>query len=216
MFKMKETIKRKINVPILAVVLLSFCPRVFAQQQDLTKEDDLGKFLNELMDIKVVIDIGNISLYEIPTAVAVTDRPDIQQQLQKTNPGILWPVPPVNLTDYELYKWDASALGLYDPHPEKPDVREISILSYLNEPLNLQKVKFEDARLIEAILESEESMKNENPLMGLIWQINEDIDFAIVGQYVLDMTYPDLVDYMKNEDEDQTRGAIYAKLTLRF
>jgi hypothetical protein len=214
MLKVKETIKRKINVLILAVVFFGFCPKVFAQQQNFIK-DDLGKFLNELTDIKVVTDIGkNISLYEIPTAVTVTDQTDTQQQLQETNTGILWPVPPVKLTDYELYKWDASTLGLYDPHPEKPDVREISILSYSNEPLNLQKVKFEDARLIEAILDSEESMKNENPLMNLVWQINENIDFAIVGQYILDITYPDLVDYMKNEDE--SKSALYAKFTLRF
>jgi hypothetical protein len=215
MFKVKETFKHKINVLILEVVFFSFCPQVFAQQQNLPKEDNLGKFLNELMDINIVIDINkDISLYEIPTAVTVTDQLDVQQQLQETNTGILWPVPAVNLADYDLNKQAPLTLGLYDPHPEKPEIREISILSYLNEPLNLQKIKFENARLIEAVLESEESQQNENPLMGLIWQINEDIDFAIVGQYVLDMTYPDLVDYMKNEDE--SKSALYAKFTLRF
>ncbi len=81
-------------------------------------------------------------------------------------------------------------------------------------PLNLKEIKLEDARLIEAILDSEENVQNENPLMNLVWQINENIDFAIVGQYVLDMTYPDLVDYMKYEDE--IKSALYAKFTLRF
>jgi hypothetical protein len=215
MFKVKETIKRKINVLVLVVVLFGFCPQVFAQQQDFIKEDDLVKFLNELMDIKVVIDIDkDISLYEMLPTVNATDQVDVQQQLQETNPGILWPVPAVNLADYALNKQAASTLGLYDPITEKTDVREISILSLSNVPLNLQKIKFEDARLIEAVLDSEKSVQNENPLMGLIWQINENIDFAIVGQYVLDMTYPDLVDYMKNEDK--SKSALYAKFTLRF
>jgi len=215
MFKVKETIKRKINVLVLVVVLFGFCPQVFAQQQDFIKEDDLVKFLDELMDIKVVIDIDkDISLYEMPATVTVTDQVDVQQQLHATNTGILLSVPAVNLVDYGLNKQAASTLGLYDPITEKTDVREISILSLSNVPLNLQKIKFEDARLIEAVLDSEKSVQNENPLMGLIWQINENIDFAVVGQYVLDMTYPDLVDYIKNEDK--SKSALYAKFTLRF
>lgn len=215
MFNGKEIIKRKINLSVLTVILLSFCSQAFAQQQYFSKEDDFGKFLNDLMGIELVTDIGkDISLYEIPPAITVFDHVDIQQSVQKTNPEIPWPVAAINFTDYDLHKWTAATLGLYNPHPEKSDVRTVSILSYSDEKLDVNGIKFDDARLIKAILAYEEGLGSENPFMGLIWQISENIDVAIVGQHALDMTYPDLVDYMT--DEAETKCALYAKLILRF
>ncbi len=216
MFKGKETIKHKIDIPILAVILLSFYPQVFAQQQDFIELDNFGKFLfNEPMNIEVVTDISkDITLYGIPTAFTVFDQAGVQSPVQKTNPEIPWIETPINLTDYDLHKWIAETLGLYDPHPEKSDIQEVSILSYSDELLDVKALKFEDVRLIESKLISEESMQGENALMGLFWKINKNIDIAIVGQHMLDMTYPDFIDYMKNEV--QTKRALYAKLILRF
>ena len=213
MFKGKEIIKRKINISILTVILLSFCTQVFAQQQDFIKEDNFGKFLNELMNIEVVTD-NSIGLYEIPTAIGVFDRLDIQQPVQKTIPEIPLTVAAISLTDYDLQKWVAATFGLYNPQPEKSDIREVSITSNPDELLDVKGLKFEDVRLIEAILASEESLRSEKSLMGLIWQVSKNIDVVIVGQHLLDMTYSDFVDYAINEVE--TKRALYAKLTLRF
>ena len=120
----------------------------------------------------------------------------------------------INFTDVDLHKWAVATLGLDNSHPEKSDIQKVSIPSYSDELLYVKGLKFEDVKLIEAILTSEESLHGENSLMGLIWQVSENIDVAIVGQHLLDMTYPDLVDYTKNEFE--TKRALYAKLTLRF
>ncbi len=218
MFKPKEIIKCKINISVLLFILLSFCTQVFAQQQDFIKEGNFGKLLNdlnELMNVKVFTDISqDISLYGISTTITVFDQLDTQQLVHKTNPEIPWTVPAINLTDYDLYKWAASILGLYNPHPEKSDIREVSSLLYSDELLSIKELNFDDVKLIEALLASQESLHSQNPLMGLVWQISENIDVAIVGQYTLDMTYPDFVDYMTNEE--QKKSALYAKLTLRF
>jgi hypothetical protein len=215
MFNGKETIKRTINISILTVILLSFCTQVFAQQQDCI-EDNFGQFiLNEMMNIEVVTDISkDISLYGIPTAISVFDPIDIQKPLQKTNPEIPWTIEAINLTDYDLRKWAAATLGVYNPHPEKSDIHEVSIPSHSEELMEVKGLKFEDIKLIESILVSEESLRSENLLMELIWQISENIDVAIVGQHLLDMAYPDFVNDTTNEAE--TKRALYAKLTLRF
>lgn len=215
MFKGKEINKQKINLAVLTVILLSFCTQVFAQQQDFSKEDNFGKFLNELMNIEVVTDISkDIILLEIPAAITVLDCVDIQQPVQKTNPEIPWTVAAINFADFDLQKWAAAPLGLYNTHPEKSDVQEVSIPSYSDEQLDVKGLKFENVKLIEAILAPEESLRGENPFMGLIWRVSENIDVAIVGQYQLDMTYTDFVDYTINEVE--RKHALYAKLTLRF
>ena len=216
MFNGKETINRKINIAILTVILLSFCTQVFAQQQDFIKEDNFEKFiLNELLNIEVVTDISkDISLYEIPTAITVFDQVDIQQPLQKTNPEISWTAAAINLTDDDLHKWGSATLGLYTLHPEKLDIQEVSIPSHPDELLDVKGLKFEDVKLIETILASEESLRGENTLMELIWQVSENIDVAIVGQHLLDMTYPDFVNDTTKDAE--TKRALYAKLTLRF
>jgi len=215
MFNGKETIKRKINISILIVILLSFCTQVFAQQQDFIKEDNYGKFLNELMNIEVVTDISKvIGFYEIPTNVTLFDRLDIQQPLQETNPDIPWTIAAINLTDDDLYKWGSATLGLYNPHSEKPDIHEVSIPLHSDELLNPKRLKYEEVKLIESILASEESLRGKNTLMELIWQISENIDVAIVGQHLLDMAYPDFVVSTTNDAE--TKRALYAKLTLRF
>jgi hypothetical protein len=212
----KETIKRKINISMLTVILLSFCTQVFAQQQDFIKEDNYGNFLlNELANIEVVTDISKgISLYDIPTAVTVFDPLDIQQSVQKTTPEIAWTIAAINLTDDDLHKWDSATLDLYNPHPEESDIREVSIPSPPDELLDVKGLKFEDIRLIESILASEESLRGKNTLMELIWQVSENIDVAIVGQHLLDMAYPDFVDDTTHDVE--TKRALYAKLTLRF
>ena len=216
MFNGKETINRKINIAILTVILLSFCTQVFAQQQDFIKEDNFEKFiLNELLNIEVVTDISkDISLYEIPTAITVFDQVDIQQPLQKTNPEISWTIAAINLTDDDLHKWGSATLGLYNLHPEKPDIREVSIPSNPDELLDVKELKLEDIKMIEAILASDESLRGKTTLMELIWQVGENIDVAIVGQHLLDMAYPDFVDDTTNNFE--TQRALYAKLTLRF
>ncbi len=216
MFNGKETIKRTINISILTLILLSFSTQAFAQQQDFINEDNFGKFLlNELMNIEVITDISkDISLYEIPTAVTVFEQVDIQQPVQKTNPEISWTIAAINLTDDDLRKWDSATLGLYNPHPEELDIREVSIPSHSDELMNVKGLKFEDVRLIESILASDESLRSKNLLMELIWQVSENIDVAIVGQHLLDMTYPDFVDDMTKDVE--TKRALYAKLILRF
>jgi hypothetical protein len=215
MFSGKETIKRTINISILTLILLSFSSQVFAQQQEIIKEDNYGKFLNELMNIEVVTDISKvIGFYEIPTNVTLFDRLDIQQPLQETNPDILWTIAASNLTDDDLYKWGSATLGLYNPHPEKPDIHEVSIPLHSDELLNPKRLKYEEVKLIESILASEESLRGKNTLMELIWQISENIDVAIVGQHLLDMAYPDFVVSTTNDAE--TKRALYAKLTLRF
>lgn len=216
MFKGKEIIKRKINISVLTVILLSFCTQVFAQQQDFIKEDNFGKFLlNEPINIEVVTDISkDITLYGIPTAFTVFDQTGVQQPVQKTNPEIPWIEAPINLADYDLQKWAAATLGLYNPLAEKLDTQKVSIPSHSDALLDVKGPKFEDVKLIETILASEENLRSENPLMGLIWQIDENIDVAIVGQHMLDMTYPDFIEYMKNEAE--TKRTLYVKLTLRF
>jgi hypothetical protein len=215
MFKGKEIIRQKINLSVLTMILLSFCSQAFAQQQYFSKEDNFVKLLNDLMGIELVTDIGkDISLYEIPAAITIFDHLDIQQSVQKTNPDIPRPLAAINFADYDLHKWIAATLGLYNPHPEKSDVQKVSILSYSDEQLDVNGIKFEDARLIEAILAYEEGLGSENPFLGFIWQISENIDVAIVGQHALDVTYPDLVGYMT--DEAETKRALYAKLTLRF
>ena len=217
MFNGKETIKRKITISILTVVSLSFCTQAFAQQQDFTKEEDnFGNFLlNELANIEVVTDLSKtISLYDIPTAVTVSDTLDIQRPAQKTNPEISWTIAAVNLTEDDLHKLGSATLGLNDPNPEKPDIHEVSIPMLSNELMNVKERKFEDVKLIESILASEESLPGKNTLMELIWQISENIDVAIVGQHLLDMAYPDLVD--DNTNDFETQRALYAKLTLRF
>lgn len=216
MFNGKEAINRKINISILTVILLSFCTQVFAQQQDCIKEDNFGKFiLNEMMNIEVVTDISKgISLYDIPTAITVFDHLDIQQPVQKTNPEIPWTIAVINLTDDDLHKWGSAILGLHKPQTEKSDTREVFIPSNSVELLNAKGLKFEDLKMIESILASDESLRGENTLMQLIWQVSENIDVAIVGQHLLDMAYPDLVDDTTNDVE--TKRALYAKLTLRF
>jgi hypothetical protein len=216
MFSGKETIKRTIIISILTLILLSFCTQVFAQQQDFIKEDNYGKFiLNELMNIEVVTDISkDINLYQMPIAVTVFDPLDIQQPLQETNPDIPWTIAAINLTDDDLYKWGSATLGLYNPHPEKPDIHEVSIPLHSDELLNPKRLKYEEVKLIESILASEESLRGKNTLMELIWQISENIDVAIVGQHLLDMAYPDFVVSTTNDAE--TKRALYAKLTLRF
>ena len=216
MFKGKEIIKRKINISILTVILLSFCTQVFAQQQDFIKEDNFGKFLlNEVMNIEVAANISKvIGFYEIPTNVTLFDRLDIQQPLQETNPDIPWTIMAINLTDDDLHKWGSATLGLYNPHPEKPDIHEVSIPLHSDELLNPKRLKYEEVKLIESILASEESLRGKNTLMELIWQISENIDVAIVGQHLLDMAYPDFVVSTTNDAE--TKRALYAKLTLRF
>ena len=80
--------------------------------------------------------------------------------------------------------------------------------------MNAKGLKFEDIKLIETILASDESLRGENLLMELIWQVSENIDVAIVSQHLLDMTYPDFVDDTTKDFE--TKRALYAKLTLRF
>ena len=216
MYNGKETIKRKINISILTVILLSFCSQAFAQQQDFIEEENFGKFiLNELMNIEISTNISKgISLYDIPTAVTVLDKLDIQQPIQKTNHEIPWTIAAFNLTDDDLRKWGSAKLGLYIPHPQKPEIREVSIPSNPDELLDAKGLKFEDLRLIESILASDENLRGENLLMELIWQVSENIDVAIVGQHLLDMAYPDFVDDMTNDVE--TKRALYAKLTLRF
>jgi hypothetical protein len=216
MFSGKETIKRTINISILTLILLSFSTQAFAQHQNFIQEDNFGNFLlNEMMNIEVVTDLSkDISLYEMPTAVTVFDPLDIQQPVQKTNPEISWTIMAINLTDDDLHKWGSATLGLYSPQPEKPDIREVSIPSHLDELMDVKGLKFENVRLIESILASDESLRGENTLMELIWQVSENIDVAIVGQHLLDMAYPDFVVSTTNDAE--TKRALYAKLTLRF
>lgn len=217
MFNGKETIKRKIAIAILTVVLLSFCTQVFAQQQDFIKQkDNFGIFLlNELTNIEVVTDISKyISLYEIPTAITVFNQVDINQPVQKTNPEILWTAGAINLTDDDLHKLGSAALGLKSPKPEKSNIHEVSIPLHSDELMNVKRLKFEDIKLIESILASEKNLSGKNILTELIWQISENIDVAIVGQHLLDMTYPDFVDDTTNDFE--TQRALYAKLTWRF
>ena len=60
----------------------------------------------------------------------------------------------------------SATLGLYNKHPEKSDVQEVSIPSYSDEQLDVKGLKFEDVRLIEAILASEESLRSEKSLWG--------------------------------------------------
>jgi len=217
MFNGKETIQRKITIAILTVVSLSFCTQVFAQQQDFTNEDDNFRnfLLNALANIDVVTDISkDISFYDISSAVNLYDQLDIQQPVKKTNPESPWTAGVINLTDDDLHKLGSATLGLNSTHHEKPDILEVSITSNPNELLNAKRLKFEDVKMIESILASEESLHGENTLMELIWQISENIDVAIVGQHLLDMTYPDFVDDNTNDFEIQR--ALYAKLTLRF
>ena len=215
MFKQKKIIKRKINISILVVIFLSFCTQVFAQQHDYIEEDNFGKFLNGLMNIEVVTEITkDINLYEIPTAITVFDQVDIPQPVQKTNPEIPRTIAAMNLTGDDLHKWAAATLGLYNSHPEKPDNREVSILSNPDELLDVKGLKFEDIKMIESILTTEESLRGKNTLMELIWQVSENIDVAIVSQHLLDMTYPDFVNETTKDFE--TKRALYAKLTLRF
>ena len=167
------------------------------------------------MNIEVVTDISkDISLYEIPAAVTVFDPLDIQQPVQKTNPEIPLTIAAINLTDDDLHKWGSAILGLYSPQPEEPDIREVSIPSHLDELMDVKGLKFENIKLIETILASDESLRNENTLMELIWQVSENIDVAIVGQHLLDMAYPDFVNDTTNDVE--TKRALYAKLTWRF
>ena len=216
MFEPKEIIKRKINISVMIVILLSFCAQVFAQQQEIIKEDDFVKFLlNEMMNIEVVTDISkDISLCEIPTAITIFDGVDIQQPVKKTNPEIPWAFEAINLTDDDLHKWGSATLGLYNPNPEKPDIRKVSIPSNPDELLDVKGLKFEDVKRIESILVSDESLRGKNALMELIWQVSENIDVAIVSQHLLDMTYPDFVNDTTKDAE--TKSALYAKLTLRF
>ena len=219
MFNGKETIKRKITIAILTVVSLSFCTQVFAQQQDFTNEEEnLGKFLlNELANIKVVTDISkDISLYDIPTSITVIEQVDIQQSVQKTNPEIPLTITAVNLTDDDLHKLGSATLGLNNPNSQKPNLQEVIIPSNSDELVNTEELKLKNTRLIDAILASEQNITSVNPLMNLVWQIDENMDFAIVGQYQLDMEYPDFIEYLKNDVENQTKSALYAKLTLRF
>jgi len=179
MFKGKETIKRKIDIPLLAVILLSFYPQVFAQQQDFIEVDNFGQYLlNEPMTIEVVSDISkDITLYEIPAAFTIFDQAGVRSPLQKTNPAILWIDAPINLADYDLHKWTAATIGLYNTHPEKSDIQEILISSSSSsdELLDVKDLKFEDINLMEAILVSEESMQDQNSFMGLFWQISTKI-----------------------------------------
>jgi hypothetical protein len=216
MFNGKETIKRTINISILTLVLLSFSTQAFAQQQDSIKEDNFRTFIpNELMNIEVAANISKgISLYDIPTAVTIFDPLDIQQPVQTTNFEIPWTIAAITLIDYDLYKLGSTTLGLYRPHPEKSDVREVSISSHPHELLEVKGLKFEDIKLIESILASDESMHPENTLMEMIWQVSENIDVAIVSQYLLDMAYPDFV--VSTTHDVETKRALYAKLTLRF
>ena len=216
MYSGKETIKRKINISILTLILLSFSTQAFAQHQNFIQEDNYGKFiLNEQMNIEVATDAGKgISLYDIPTAITVFGQVDIQQPVQKINPEISWTIAAVNLTDDDLHKLGSATLGLNNPNPEKPDIREVSTSSHPDELLDVKGLKFEDVKLIESILVSDESLRGENTLMELIWQISENIDVAIVGQHLLDMAYPDFVVSTTNDAE--TKRALYAKLTLRF
>ncbi|MCP4611885.1 MAG: hypothetical protein GY845_24545 [Planctomycetes bacterium] len=218
MFNGKETIKRTINISILMVILLSFSTQTFAQQQDYIKEDNFGKFLlNELANIEVVTDISkDISLYDIPAAVTVFDQVDIQQPVQKTNPEIPLTITAVNLTDDDLHKLGSATLGLNSPQSEKPDLQEVIIPSNSDQLVSTEELKLKNTRLIDAILASQQNMTSVNPLINLIWQIDKNMDFAIVGQYQLDMEYPDFVEYLKNDVENQTKSALYAKLTLRF
>jgi len=219
MFNGKETIQRKIAIAILTVVSLSFCTQVFAQQQDFTKEEDnFGNFLlNALANIEVVTDLSkDISLYEIPTAITMIEQLDIQQPVQKTNPEISWTIAATNLTDDDLHKLGSATLGLNSPQSENPDLREVIIPSNSVQLLDVEELKLKNARLVDTILASQQSMTSENPLMNLVWKIDENMDFAIVGQYQLDMEYPDFVEYLKNDVENQTKSALYAKLTLRF
>ena len=215
MFEPKEIIKCQINIFVLTVISLIFCTQVFAQQHDYIEEDNFGKFLNGLMNIEFVTDITkDINLYEIPTTFTVFDQLDIQQPVQKTNPEIPWAFEEINLTDYDLHNWGAATLGLYSTNPEKPDIRKVSILSNPDEILDVKGLKFEDVKLIESILVSDESLRGKNALMELIWQVSENIDVAIVSQHLLDMTYPD---FMNDTTKDaETKSALYAKLTLRF
>jgi hypothetical protein len=215
MFEGKGIIKRKINISVLVIILLGSCSQVLAQQHDFIREDNLGKFLNELLDIDFVTDISkDFSLFEIPPVVTVDNPVDIQKPPQETKPGILLTAFSINLTDYDLHQWTSTILGSHKPHTEKSSIPDVSTLSNSNKLLEVKGPKFNDFRLVEAILASQQGVPGENPLLGLAWQINERIDFAIVGQYCLDMTYPDLVNYLKNKGESQS--ALYAKLTLRF
>jgi len=216
MFEPKEIIKCKINIFVLTVILLSFCAQVFAQQQEIIEEDDFVKFLlNEMMNIEVVTDITkDINLYGIPTPITVFNQLDIQQPVQKTNPEIPWTIAATNLTADDLHNWGSATLGLYNPNPEKPGIREVSIPSHPDEILGVKGLKFEDVKLIESILVSDESLRGKNALMELIWQVSENIDIAIVSQHLLDMTYPDFVNDTTKDAE--TKSALYAKLTLRF
>jgi len=211
MLRPKEIIKRKINISVLTVILLSFHTQVFAQQQDFIKEDNFGKIiLSELMNIELVTDISkDFSLYDIPAAITIFEQVEVQK-----NPEIPLTIAAINLTDDDLHKWGSATLGLYNPHPEKPDIREVSIPSHSDKLLDIKGLKYEDLKMIESILVSDESLRGENTLMELIWQVSENIDVAIVGQYLLDMAYPDFVDDTTNDFE--TKSALYAKLTLRF
>lgn len=215
MFEGKGIIKRKINISVLAIILLSSCSQVLAQQQDFVGEDNFGKFLNELLNIDFVTDIGKgLSLFEIPPVITVNNPVDIQKPPQETNPENLFATVSINLTDYDLYRWTSAILGLYESHPEKSSIPDVSTPSNSNKLLKVKGPKFDDFRLVEAILASQQGLPSENPLLGLAWQINESIDFAIVGQHCLDMTYPDLVNYLKNEGV--SKSALYAKFTMRF
>ena len=139
---------------------------------------------------------------------------DIQQPVQKTNIEIPWTVAAINVTDIDLQIWATATLGLYNPHPEIPGVQTVSVPTPSDAQPNINVLKFKDFKPIEKILASEENMYGENSLTGLIWQINKNMDVAIIGQHLLDMIYKDFVDVTKNEGV--TQRALYAKLTLRF
>ena len=216
MFNGKETNNHNTNLFMLVLILFSTCTQIFAQNQDIIKEDNFGKFvLNELMNMEVVSDISKeISLYEMSTAFTILDLLDIQQPVQKTNPDISWTSATIDLIDDNLHKWADATLGLYNQHLEKSDILEISIPAYPEDLLDVNELNFNDAKLIEEVLTSQENQAGTNPLLGLIWQINENVDVAIVGQHQLDMTDPDFMNLVK--DQDETERALYAKFILRF
>lgn len=218
MFEGKEISILKIYFSVLIAILLSFCTQVFAQQKGFTRDNNSGKFLlNEQMSIDLITDVGkDIGLFDIPAPVTIFEQVDIQPQVQKISPQILWSVQDVNLSVHDLHKWTSSILGLHNQQTEKSDTSEVFITSNSVKLLNVEELKIKNAQLIETILTLQQSTQSENLLMNLIWQIDENIDFAIVGQYQLDMEYPDFIEYLKNDDQDQTKSALYAKLTLRF
>jgi hypothetical protein len=220
MFEVKEISIRKVCISVLALILLNSCTELFARQRDFGEIDGLGKLFGKPVLEAAAGNLKEVGLCMPGDSLSVIDLPDTWSRVQESKHHILFCIPAVEKNDYDFYVWVCGLLGLHDPYPQKSYTRGVSISSGLDELMDtdIKHLDFENTRLIEAISASQKARQSEIPLplMDLVWQIGENIDFAIVGRHQLEMAYPDFVDYLKAEDREQAKSALYAKLTLRF